>query len=99
LEDLGGIVDDIDAYQTVPDTADRTGHRARLLAEGADIVTFTSSSTVNNFCKLVDAKSLATKFVSIGPQTTLAAKAHGLTVAAEASPHTIAGIVEAILEL
>ncbi len=54
LEDLGAIVDDVDAYQTVPDTEDRNGHRARLLGEGADIVTFTSSSTVVNFCKLVD---------------------------------------------
>jgi len=99
LEDLGGIVDDIDAYQTVLDSDDRTGHRARLLAEGADIVTFTSSSTVNNFCKLVETKALTTKFVSIGPQTTAAAVAHGLTVAVEANPHTIPGLVEAILKL
>jgi len=99
LEDLGGVVDDLDAYQTVPETDDRTGHRARLLAEGADIVTFTSSSTVNNFCELVDAKALRTKFVSIGPQTTAAAKARGLEVAAEANVHTIPGLVEAILNL
>ena len=99
LEDLGAIVDDIDAYQTVPDTEDRTGHRARLLAEGADIVTFTSSSTVNNFCKLVDAKKLSTTFVSIGPQTTAAAEANGLKVAIEATPHTIPGLVEAVLKL
>ena len=48
------IVDDLDAYQTVPDIEDRTGHRARMLEEGADLVTFTSSSTVANFCNLVD---------------------------------------------
>lgn len=99
LEGLGGIVDDLDAYQTVPETEDRTGHRARLLAEGADIVTFTSSSTVNNFCDLVDAAALRVKFVSIGPQTTAAAKAKGLEIAAEAKVHTIAGLVETILTL
>jgi uroporphyrinogen III methyltransferase/synthase len=104
LEDLGAIVDDLDAYQTVPDTEDRTGHRARLLAEGADLVTFTSSSTVVNFCSLVDVPALRAqfpqmRFVSIGPQTTQAAREKGLEVATEAKVHTIPGLVDAILAL
>ncbi len=104
LEDLGGIVDDLDAYETVPETEDRTGHRARLLEEGADLVTFTSSSTVTNFCKVMDVAALRgrfpqMRFVSIGPQTTKAAETHGLPVAAEATVHTIPGLVEAILKL
>jgi uroporphyrinogen III methyltransferase/synthase len=104
LEDLGAIVDDLDAYQTVPDTEDRTGHRTRLLAEGADLVTFTSSSTVVNFCNLVDVPALRTqfpqmRFVSIGPQTTQAAREKGLEVATEAKVHTIPGLVDAILAL
>jgi len=104
IEELGGIVDDLDAYQTVPDTEDRNGHRARLLSEGADMVTFTSSSTVANFCELIDVAALPEKFpkmrfVSIGPQTTQAAVAKGLPVAVEAKVHTIPGLVEAILQL
>ena len=104
LEDLGGIVDDLDAYATVPDTEDRNGHRARLVAEGADLVTFTSSSTVTNFCNLLDVPALTKKFpglsfVSIGPVTTKTAKEHGLEVATEAEQHTIGGLVEAILKL
>jgi uroporphyrinogen III methyltransferase/synthase len=104
LEDAGGIVDDLDAYQTVPDTEDRNGHRARLLAEGADWVTFTSSSTVNNFCKLVDLAALRTqfpamRFVSIGPETTKAAQQNGLEIATEAAVHTIPGLVSALLKL
>lgn len=104
IEELGGIVDDLDAYQTVPDTEDRNGHRARLLSEGADMVTFTSSSTVANFCELIDVAALPEKFpkmrfVSIGPQTTQAAVAKGLPVAVEAKVHTIPGLVEAILKL
>jgi uroporphyrinogen III methyltransferase/synthase len=104
LEDLGAIVDDLDAYQTVPDTEDRNGHRARLLSEGADLVTFTSSSTVANFCSLVDVQALRTqfpqmKFVSIGPQTSLAAREKGLEIAAEAKVHTIPGLVEVIMEV
>ncbi|HVM62977.1 MAG TPA: uroporphyrinogen-III C-methyltransferase [Verrucomicrobiae bacterium] len=104
LEDLGAIVDDLDAYQTVPETTDRTGHRARLLSEGADIVTFTSSSTVTNFCNLVDVPALQKqfpqmRFVSIGPQTSQAAREKGLEVAIEAKVHTIPSMVEAILSL
>ncbi len=104
LEDLGAIVDDLDAYQTVPDTEDRNGHRARLLSEGADIVTFTSSSTVVNFCNLVDVPALMKqypqmRFASIGPQTSLAAREKGLEVAIEAKVHTVPGLVEAILAL
>ena len=104
LEELGGIVDDLEAYRTVPDTEDRTGHRARLLSEGADLVTFTSSSTAANFCELVDVPALqkqfpGMRFVSIGPQTTQAAGARHLKIAAEAKLHTIPGLVSTILEL
>ena len=104
LEDLGGIVDDIDAYATVPETEDRTGHRARLLADGADLVTFTSSSTATNFCNLVDLPAMLKKFpklkfVSIGPVTTKTAEERGLAVAMEAEVHTIPGLVTAILKL
>lgn len=104
LEELGGIVDDLDAYRTVPDLEDRSGHHALMLAEGADVVTLTSSSTVTNFCKLVDVAALRRKFpqlrfVSIGPQTTQAAREQGLEIAAEAKVHTISGLVQAILEL
>src|ERR1017187_8119014 len=104
LEDLGAIVDDLDAYQTVPDTEDRNGHRARLLSEGADLVTFTSSSTVINFCDLLDISALRVqfpqmRFVSLGPQTTQTAREKGLDVAAEAKVHTIPGLVDAILNL
>ncbi len=104
LEALGAIVDDLDAYQTVPDTEDRNGHRARLLGEGADLVAFTSSSTVVNFCNLLDMPKLRAqfpqmRFVSIGPQTSLAAREKGLEVAVEAKVHTIPGLVEAVLKL
>ncbi len=104
LEDLGGIVDDLDAYQTVPETEDRTGHLALLQEQGADLVTFSSSSTVNNFCDLVDVAALQKtfpqlEFASIGPQTSQAMRDRGLAVAVEAEIHTIPGLVDAILGL
>ena len=104
LEDLGGIVDDIVAYATVPETEDRTGHRARLLVDGADLITFTSSSTVTNFFNLVDVPALREKFpnlkfASIGPVTSKTLVERGLAVAVEAEVHTIPGLVESILKL
>lgn len=104
LEELGGIVDDLDAYRTVPETEDRSGHLALLQTAGADLVTFTSSSTVNNFCDLIDVGALREQhpqmlFASIGPQTSEAMRERGLPVAVEAETHTIAGLVEAVLQL
>src|SRR5215471_12749969 len=46
LEALGAIVDDIACYKTVPETEDLTGAAAKLLEAGAEWVTFTSGSTV-----------------------------------------------------
>jgi uroporphyrinogen-III synthase len=39
------------------------------------------------------------QFVSIGPQTTQAAREQGLEIATEAKVHTVPGMVDAILEL
>jgi uroporphyrinogen III methyltransferase/synthase len=68
---------------------------------GVDAITFTSSSTVDNFCDAVgplppDAKP---RVVSIGPVTSATARAHGLRVDAEAEPHTIDGLVDALVRV
>src|SRR5439155_1037342 len=73
LEDKGAIVDDIAWYQTVPETEDITGAAAKLLKDGADWITFTSSSTVENFHARFDLPRLVKKFpqiktASIGPE-------------------------------
>ena len=52
LSAMGAIVDEGFAYRTVPETRDDNGARRRLLEEGADLITFTSSSTVENFMAL-----------------------------------------------
>ncbi|MGA2855188.1 MAG: uroporphyrinogen-III C-methyltransferase, partial [Verrucomicrobiota bacterium] len=72
LEELGAIVDDIAIYKTVPETEDPAGAGARLLAEGADWLTFTSGSTVEHFHARFDLPKLVKKFpelkiASIGP--------------------------------
>ncbi|MCX7824882.1 MAG: uroporphyrinogen-III C-methyltransferase [Verrucomicrobiae bacterium] len=101
LEELGAIVDKVECYRTVLETDDVGGNIARLWAEGADAITFTSSSTVENFCKLVDMAALLKKFpairlASIGPITSAALMRRGLSVDIEAGTHTIAGLVERV---
>lgn len=101
LEALGAIVDDVECYRTVPEMADESGNVARLLAEGADMITFTSGSTVENFCNLLDLRALTLKFrklklASIGPITSEAIRKRGFEVSVEAAQHDIPGLTEAV---
>lgn len=101
LEDLGAIVDDIAFYKTVPETEDFNGAAARLLESGADWITFTSSSTVQNFHARFNLPALVQRFpgiklASIGPETTRAIAALGLTATVEAKEHTIPGLIRAL---
>ena len=96
LADLGAIVDEGFAYRTVPETRDTTGARRRLLEEGADLITFTSSSTVENFLALGLPWPQGMQIASIGPITSKTAHDRGLKVDVEARRHDIDGLVEAI---
>src|SRR6266849_816304 len=96
LSSLGAIVDEGFAYRTVPETRDITGARRRFLEEGADLITFTSSSTVENFLDLGLAWPKGMQVASIGPVTSKTARDHGLKVDVEARRHDIEGLVEAI---
>ncbi|MEO7299736.1 MAG: uroporphyrinogen-III C-methyltransferase [Verrucomicrobiota bacterium] len=101
LEEMGAIVDDIAVYKTVPETEDWNGAAARLIEQGANWITFTSSSTVENFhtrfnLPVLIKKFPETKLASIGPETTKAILALGLKPEIEANPHTIEGLVHAI---
>jgi len=96
LSDLGAIVDEGFAYRTVPETRDATGARRRLLEGGADVITFTSSSTVENFLALGLPWPQGMRVASIGPVTSKTARQHGLKVDMEAPRHDIGGLVETI---
>ena len=96
LTRLGAIVDEAIAYRTVPETNDVTGGGRRFREEGADMITFTSSSTVENFLALNLPLPAGTKTASIGPITSRTMRARGLPVDVEAKLHDIPGLVEAI---
>ncbi len=103
LETLGAIVDDVACYRTVPETQDINGGAERLLEEGAEWVTFTSSSTVENFNARFDMASLkkrfpGMRFASIGPETSKTVRNLGFEPDAEAREHNIAGLISALRE-
>jgi uroporphyrinogen III methyltransferase / synthase len=102
LQELGAIVDDIAIYKTVAETEDFAGAGERLLAEGADWVTFTSGSTVEYFHARFDLPKLVKKFpnlklASIGPETSKVISALGLKPALEAKNHTSDGLISDLL--
>ena len=102
LEDIGAIVDDVAFYKTVLETEDLTGAASRLVEGGADWITFTSSSTVENFHARFNLPKLLKQFpqirlASIGPETSKALDALGLKPTVEARQHTLADLVKAML--
>ena len=99
LTKLGAIVDEAVAYRTVPETNDVSGGIERFREEGADIIAFTSSSTVENFAALKLPLPAKLQTASIGPITSQTIRKLGLDVDAEAKQHDIPGLVEAIVRL
>jgi len=93
LRAAGWTVDVVDAYRTV--AAELTPAQLDA-ASGADLVTFTSSSTVDRFVDAVGVDRVPPLVASIGPVTSASATAHGLTVDIEATEHTVPGLVAAI---
>ena len=96
LTALGAIVDNCITYRTVPETEDPTGARARLEEEGADLITFTSSSTVDHFFDLGIDWPEGCAAASIGPVTSETLRKKGMKPAFEAPQHDIPGLVKAI---
>src|SRR5438445_13784493 len=96
---MGAIVDEGFAYRTVPETRDTSGARRQLAQDGADLITFTSSSTVENFLALGLPWPKGMRIASIGPITSKTATDHGLKIDIEARRHDIEGLVEATRKL
>ncbi len=94
LRARGWDVEVVDAYRTIPATV-TDAQRAQV--ESADIVTFTSSSTVERFVDAFGIGAVPPVVACIGPITGDTARAHGLTVDVEADVHTIAGLVDALV--
>ena len=98
LRARGAVVDVVEAYRTViPEDA---AERAREIfgVRKPDWITFTSSSTVNNFVAAAGRKALAgVRVASIGPVTSRTLREHGVAVDVEAPVYTTDGLIEAII--
>lgn len=96
LAEAGAIVDEAIAYQTVSESEDPTGAVERFQAGDTDLVTFTSSSTVESFLDMDLPIPEHLMIASIGPITSQTLQSAGLQVDIEAKESNIPGLVSAI---
>lgn len=103
LEELGAKVDVVEVYRTIKPKGG-SGKLKRILKERkVDLITFTSSSTVNHFVELLkgeDLKSLiqGVLIACIGPVTSGTAKQWGMKVQIQPRQYTISGLTKAIVD-
>lgn len=100
LTERGARVEVVEAYETVTPSY-RPGELDRLLTPRPHAITFTSSSTVTNFARLLGQRRLhealaGIVIASIGPVTSDTVRRVGLEVSVEAKQFTVLGLVEAV---
>ncbi len=98
LSEQRGIVDECIAYSIEAETSDPTGAAESFKKDGADLVTFTSSSTAKYFQELGLPWPDGCKAASIGPITTAKLQELGYTSITESEQHNIDGLVATIIE-
>ncbi len=99
LTAAGGMIIDPVAYASAPPDA-AAGKLQQALANGLDLLTFTASSTVQNFVDLLDADHLAqakeVPVASIGPLTSETVRKLGFNVVIEPVDSTLDDMIIAI---
>lgn len=101
LRKLGARVEEVAAYRTELSA----GNKSAIIRDGfkkgkIDVIIFTSSSTVNNFVKLVgDIDLTGTKVACIGPLTANEAEKSGMKPDIIPEEHTMEGLVEEIINV
>jgi uroporphyrinogen III methyltransferase/synthase len=104
LREAGAEVVVPPAYESVPSSGGKDELARELEAGRIDCVTFTASSTAENFARAFGAEEAArllsgTRVACIGPITADTARGHGIRVDAEAREYTIPGLLEAVIDL
>lgn len=103
LEEMGGQVDVVPVYETIRPT-ERSEEVQSLLEKGEiSCVTFTSSSTVENFAAMFPGEDLPALVVKaaiacIGPITAETARDHGLEVDIMPAEYTVEALATKIVE-
>ena len=97
LRQRGAEVDVVEAYRNVIPYEAAQQAQAIFQEPLPDWITFASSSAVDHLAALVPIETLnQIKIATIGPATSAAVQAQGLTVKTEALKHTIPGLIEAM---
>ncbi len=101
LKKLGHQVNVIPLYHTDFENSISLEILELLKNNQIDYVTFTSSSTVDGFAKMLENTNIKTECIPaavIGPVTEETCKKYGFNVVAKAKEYTIQGLVEAIIK-
>jgi len=103
LKKMGAKVDVVEVYRTVKPRGVSKRLKELLTNGGIDLITFTSSSTVNHFVELLKGVDLKTALkgmtiACIGPVTAKAATKWGMKVRIQPKQYTIPGLTRAIVE-
>ncbi len=102
LRKLGARVDVVEAYRTVRPKGGSKRLKELLTKQKVDMITFTSSSTVNHFIELLRKEEpqrlLENQIIAcIGPITARTAKGWGIKVHVQPKQYTIPALTEAIV--
>ena len=100
LQEMGARVETVPVYKTVVPLGSGEPVTELFGNLDADVVTFTSSSTVQNLVDLLsgDVSAIERSLIAtIGPITSQTARGLNLRVDLESEPHTIPGLVQALV--
>lgn len=97
LRSAGWTVEEVEAYRTAFATAFPPGVRERVAAGEVDVVTFGSASAATAFAELFGGPPPpGVRVATIGPVTSRACARLGIRVDAEADPHDLDGLLDAV---
>jgi uroporphyrinogen III methyltransferase/synthase len=101
LKKSGAKVDVVTAYETINSGKKKNDLETLFKENQVDVITFTSSSTVNNFVKIMGRNfSLpkGVKIACIGPVTEAAAARAGFSVDIHQEEYTMEGLVQTLID-
>ena len=99
LKKMGAQVDVVTAYETIGSGKKKKDIEELFKENQVDVITFTSSSTVKNFVKIMGSGfklSKGVKIACIGPVTAAAAQKEGFTVDIHQEEYPMEGLVNAL---
>ncbi len=95
LRNKGWEVDVVEAYRT---HKSEIAEELRHAVTGADVITFTSASTVTNYFRVMGTSEMPPVVACIGPITADEARDHGVEVDVVPEEYTIPGLVSALAD-